>query len=78
MRWLIVLLPCLCFAQTQQIHISAVVPPRPCDIEAPCKPISENVKPYVVTSATVSVDAVQYVGNKPAVSIQGNVKTVLF
>ena len=78
MKWLIVLIPCLCFAQTQELHVSAYVPPRQCDIKEPCESISEAVKPYVVDSATITEDTVKYVGTKPTVTIKDNIKTVLF
>jgi hypothetical protein len=78
MRWFIFLIPCLCFANTQEIHVSAVVPPRPCDVNEQCEQISKEMKPYIKTSATVTKDTVKYVGSKPKVTTKDGVKTVLF
>ena len=73
------IIPSLCLAQVQtELHISVVVPPRPCEVGKQCDAISKEMRKIIVPSASITKDTIKYVGDAPTVTEQDNVKTILF
>ena len=60
--------------QSQQLRISAIIPPRPCQFPDPC----EAVPPGTTSNVTVADGNVHYVGSTPKVERKGDLLVVNF
>ncbi len=59
---------------TEQIRVTAIVPPRPCQYPERCDPVEQ----YVTTKVTVEDGVIRYVGPPPMVTQSDDLITILF
>lgn len=60
--------------QSQQLTVSATVPPPPCQFPDPCKPVTQGTTSQV----TVTNENVHYVGSVPTVKRKDDLLVVTF
>ncbi len=59
---------------SQELRVSATVPPPPCQFPDPCEPVTQGTASRV----TVTDDTVHYVGTMPTVTRKDDLLTVVF
>lgn len=60
--------------QTIDLRVSAIVPPRLCNLGERCMPAAANA----VTRVVVEGDVIRYTGSQPVVTRDNGVMTILF
>ena len=59
---------------SQELRVSATVPPPPCQFPDPCEPVTQSA----TSNVTVTDDTVYYVGSAPTVERKDDLLTVIF
>jgi len=60
--------------QSQQLTVSATIPPPPCQFPETCEPVAQGT----TSKVTVNDENVHYVGSTPTVSREGNLLIINF